>query len=227
MSLKTKWLRTGWIVCALIPLLAVACGKKQGPATSEQAAKEQAATETTAQVKKTATSGDPIRDYKVAYLTAEKMEKFIESMKEEMNPFDVIFKGGQTSSFSAMKDEVEKFNTFARKYGFKGYEDYTAVWGRITVGEMLIGAEEMNKGFKEMYEKMIADAEKSLKEPNLNPEMKKSYEEQITSSKKALEDLNKSQESSLSEDDLNLIKKYKPQIDEATKKYKPKTGANY
>jgi hypothetical protein len=77
-----------------------------------------------------------------------------------------------------------------------------------------------------MLEKMIVDAEKSLKEPNLNPDMKKSYEEQITSSKKALEDLDKPQESSLSEDDLSLIKKYKPQIDEATKKYKPKTGGN-
>jgi hypothetical protein len=31
----------------------------------------------------------------------------------------------------------------------------------------------------------------------------------------------------LNEDDLNLIKKYKPQLDEATKKYKPKTGVNY
>ena len=125
-----------------------------------------------------------------------------------------------------MKNEVEKLNTFARKYGFKGYEDYTAVWGRITVGDMLIAAQDMNKGFKEMYEKTIADAEKSLQDPNLNPEMKKSYEEQIASSKKALEDLNKPQESSLNEDDVNLVKKYKPQIDEAAKKYKPKTGGN-
>jgi hypothetical protein len=223
MLLKTKWRMAGWIVCALIALLVViACGKKQGTTTSTQTASETAARAT-----EMATSNDPIRDYKVAYLTDEKMEKFIESMKEEMNPFDVVFKGGQTKSFSAMKNVIEKFNTVARKYGFKGYEDYTAVWGRITVGDMLIASQEMSKGFKEMYEKMITDAEKSLKEPNLNPDMKKSYEEQITSSKKALEDLNKPQESSLSEDDLNLIKKYKPQIDEATKKYKPKTGGNY
>ncbi len=226
MLLKTKGRRTGWIVCVMVALLvaAIACGKKQGTTASKQTPSETAAT--TASKTGGVESSDPIRNYKVAFLTDEKIEKFIESLKEEMNPFDVVFKGGQTRSFSAIKDEVEKFNTFARKYGFKGYEDYTAVWGRITVGEMLIGAEEMNKGFKETYEKTIADAEKSLKEPNLNPEMKKSYEEQIASSKKALEDLNKPQDSSLNEDDLNLIKKYKPQLDEATKKYKAKTGGN-
>ncbi len=223
MLLKTKWRMAGWIVCALIALLVVvACGKKQGTTTSTQTASETAARAT-----ETATSNDPIRDYKVAYLTDEKIEKFIESLKEEMNPFDVVFKGGQTRSFSAMKDEVEKFNTFARKYGFKGYEDYTAVWGRITVGEMAIGAEEMTKGLKESMEKMAADAEKSLKDPNLSPEMKKIYEDQVASAKKSTEDLSKPQDSSLNEDDLNLIRKYKPQIDEATKKYKPKTGGNY
>jgi len=143
MLLKTKWRMAGWIVCALIALLVViACGKKQGTTTSTQTASETAARAT-----EMATSNDPIRDYKVAYLTDEKMEKFIESMKEEMNPFDVVFKGGQTKSFSAMKNVIEKFNTFARKYGFKGYEDYTAVWGRITVGDMLIASQEMSKGF--------------------------------------------------------------------------------
>jgi hypothetical protein len=77
-----------------------------------------------------------------------------------------------------------------------------------------------------MLEKMIVDAEKSLKDPNLSPEMKQSYEDQIASAKKSLEDLNKPQDSSLNENDLSLIRKYKPQIDEATKKYKPKTGGN-
>ncbi len=78
-----------------------------------------------------------------------------------------------------------------------------------------------------MLEKMIVDAEKSLKDPNLSPEMKKIYEDQVASAKKSAEDLGKPQESTLNEDDLNLIKKYKPQLDEATKKYKPKTGVNY
>jgi hypothetical protein len=227
MLIKTKWRKTGWIVCALIPLLVVvACGKKQGSTASEQAAKEQAATEKAATTTRGVESSDPVRNYKVAYLTVEKMEKFIESLKEEVNPFDVLFKGGQMRSSSAIKDEVERFNAFAQKYGFKGYEDYTAVWGRITVGEMAIGAEEMTKGLKESMEKMAADAEKSLKDPNLSPEMKKVYEDQVASSKKSAEDLSKPQDSSLNEDDLNLIRKYKAQIDEATKKYKTKTGGN-
>jgi hypothetical protein len=227
MLLKTKVRRTGWIVCALIPLLVVvACGKKQGPATSEQATKEQTATEKATAATGGVESSDPLRNYKVAFLTDEKMEKFVESLKEEMNPFDVLLKGGQMRSSSAMKNEVERFNTFAQKYGFKGYEDYVAVWGRITVGEAEIGAEEMTKGLKESMEKMAADAEKSLKDPNLNPEMKKAYEDQIVSSKKSAEDLSKTQASTLNENDLNLIKKYKAQIEEATKKYKQKPGGN-
>jgi dihydroorotase-like cyclic amidohydrolase len=160
MLIKTKGRRIGWIVCALIPLLVVvACGKKQGSTASEQATKEQAATEKATAATGGVESSDPLRNYKVAYLTDEKMEKFIESLKEEMNPFDVVFKGGQMRSSSSVKDEVEKFNAFAQKYGFKGYEDYMAVWGRITVGEAEIGAEEMTKGMKESMEKMAADAE--------------------------------------------------------------------
>jgi hypothetical protein len=84
----------------------------------------------------------------------------------------------------------------------------------------------MTKGLKESMEKMAADAEKSLKDPNLSPEMKKIYEDQVASAKKSTEDLSKPQDSSLNEDDLNLIRKYKAQIDEATKKYKTKTGGN-
>jgi hypothetical protein len=56
--------------------------------------------------------------------------------------------------------------------------------------------------------------------------MKKAYEDQIVSAKKSAEDLSKYQASTLNENDLNLIRKYKAQIEEATKKYKTKTGGN-
>ncbi len=104
-----------------------------------------------------------------------------------------------------------------------------AVWGRITVGQMLIAAEEMNKSSIEWMQKSVATAEENLKKPDLSPEMKSMYEEQLASSKKSLEDMQKpdTSDSSLNADDLALVVKFKAQIEEATKKFKEaKTNNN-
>ena len=111
-----------------------------------------------------------------------------------------------------MAGRIDEFNSFARKYGFQDYQDYTGVWGRITVGEMQIwGAK--------TFEDMISGAQAELKKPDLAPEMRKVYEDQITTAQKGLDDMNK-KSSSLNAADMELIKKYKDQIDAAQKKYK-------
>jgi hypothetical protein len=207
-----KWVLVVAVAAGLT--FGVACGKKSATEQAVSLAKSmsESMTPTSAQ-----------NDYSKPYLTDEKMTKFIASLKEEMNPFDAVLKGGQTQSLADLKDKLDEYNAFAKKYGFNDYADYMSVWGRITVGEMMQAAEEMKKSGVEWMQKSIASAEENLKKPDLSPEMKKMYEEQLASSKKSLEDMQKPEESSssnLNAQDLALVIKYKPQIDAATKSLK-------
>jgi hypothetical protein len=151
-------------------------------------------------------------DYSKPYLTDEKMQQFLASMKEEHNPLELVFKqGGGTQDLSTMAGRIDEFNSFARKYGFQDYQDYTGVWGRITVGEMQIwGAK--------TFEDMISGAQAELKKPDLVPEMRKVYEDQIATAQEGLDDLSK-KSPSVNAADMELIKKYKDQVDAAQKKY--------
>jgi hypothetical protein len=213
-----KIIRISWmsvLVGALcLGLVLTSACKKKSPAEEAMSIAESLA--------KNITPNNVQNDYTKPYLTEEKMAKFIESLQEEMNPFDVVFKGGQTQNLTDLKDKMEAFNAYAKKYGFNDYYDYMAVWGRITVGEMMIGAKDMLKGTTEWLQKSITEAEENLKKPDLSPEMKTAYEEQIASGKKSLEDMNKpdTSGSQLNESDIALVAKYKAQIEEATKKFK-------
>ena len=200
------------VVCVVL-VLTVACGKRNAAEQAFQMAKE---------MSKSMSPKSEQNDYTKPYLTEEKMQKFIESLKESMNPFDVVLKGGQSQSLMGLKEKMEEYNSYAKKYGFNDYYDYVAVWGRINVGEMMIAAKEMEKGTAEMLQNSITSAEENLKKPDLNPDMKKMYEDQIASSKKSIEEMQntKPSSSSLNDSDLALVQKYKAQIEEATKKFK-------
>ena len=151
-------------------------------------------------------------DYSKPYLTDEKMQQFLASMKEEHNPLELMFKqGGGMQDPSTMTSRIDEFNSFAHKYGFRDYQDYTGVWGRITVAEMQIWG-------TKTFEDMISGAQEELKKPDLAPEMRKVYEDQITTSQKSLEGMGK-KSSSVNAADMELIKKYMNQIDAAEKKY--------
>lgn len=194
------------LVLLLCGLVCASCGKKEGSSSVSQSQKP---------LPQGTVSTDLRSDYSKPYLTDEKMSKFIDSMKEEHNPFEVVFKeGGQMRGVGQIQAKVDEFNSFARKYGYHDYEDYTAVWGRIVVGEMQLLADET-------FRKGISDAEAELKKPNLDPEMRKAYEAQIESYKEGLEN---SGQSKLNDADLALIKKYQPQLDEAEKKYRKQAG---
>ena len=169
-----------------------------------------------------ADAANAANDYTKPYLTDEKMTQFLASMKEEHNPFEVIFKeGGEMRNPLDFASRLEEFNSFARKQGFQDYQDYTSVWGRIMAGQMQIWAGEMMKESTRSFQKMIADAQADLKKPNLSPEMRKMDEDQIANAQKTIDDLNNSDsKSTLNEADMELVKKYKDQIDQAQRKYK-------
>jgi len=205
-----RWVLVGLVGIGLVA--STACGKKTEAEKALSAAKA---------VSESMVPSNAQNDYMKPYLTDEKMVKFIESLQEDVNPFEVLFKqGGQMMQMTEIQKRAEEFSGFARKYGFADFSDYTAVWGRIMVGEMLVAAEDMKKGTIEMWEKSIQSAEESLKKPDLDAETRKMYEDQIASGKTSIEDLKKPDTSSLNEADLALIAKYKAQIDEATKKFK-------
>jgi len=152
-------------------------------------------------------------DYSKPYLTDEKMQQFLASMKEEHNPLELIFKqGGGMQDSSTIASRMDEFNSFAHRYGFQDYQDYTGVWGRIMAGEMQLWG-------VATFQDMISGAQKELQKPDLAPEMRKVYEDQITTAQKGLDDMNK-KSSSVNAADMELIKKYKDQIDAADKKYK-------
>jgi len=209
------WISGRWLLVGLVGFVLVAsaaCGKKTGAEKAFSAAK--AASESLV-------PSNAQNDYSQPYLTDEKMVKFIGSLQEDVNPFEVLFKqGGQMRSMSDMGAKAEAFSAFARKYGFADYADYTVVWGRIMVGDMLIASEQMTKDTIKTLEESIRSAEENLKKPDLSAEMRTIYEDQITSGKSSIEEFKKSDTSGLNEADLALVAKYKAQIDEATKRFK-------
>jgi hypothetical protein len=210
------------LMAAMALVLSFACGKKSDAEKAFSAAKE-AAQEAAGTV---APSGAGTQnDYAKPYLTDAKMAKFIESLQEDVNPFEVLFKGGQMMKMSDIEKRAQEYNGFARKYGFADFGDYMAVWGRIMVGDMMIASEKMTKDMIKGMEDSIRIAEEQLKKPDLNAEMKTIYEDQIKSAKTSIEDMSKPGDTSgLNAEDLALVAKYKAQIDEATKKYKNNPG---
>jgi hypothetical protein len=211
------------MICGIVPallLLAVACNKKEAP-PSAAAANESASTPVAA---RTAGSGDPIRDYKVPFLTDERMEKFLASLQEPKNPFEILFKAGGMMRSSQLKDKVADLNAYATRYGFKGYEEYMAVWGRITVAEISQVAVGMKKGVIEMITRMKNGNEEKLRNPNLTPEERKDLQEQVADNIKSLAEMQKPSDSGISEADMAVYLKYKEPIDQAVKKIRAGQG---
>jgi len=222
-----EWIRISGkgvlVLMAVVALvLSFACGKKSDAEKAFSAAKE-AAREAGSTVSSTGAGAQ--NDYMKPYLTDAKMAKFIESLQEDVNPFEVLFKGGQMMRMSDIEKRAQEYNGFARKYGFADFGDYMAVWGRIMVGEVTIAGEKMKTDMIKGMEDSIKVAEEQLKKPDLNAEMRTIYEEQIKSGKTSIEEFQKPDDSSgLNAEDLALVAKYKAQIDEATKKYKNNPG---
>lgn len=210
------------LLAVMALVMSFACGKKSEAEKALSAAKE-VAQEAAGTVVPSSTNAQ--NDYAKPYLTDEKMTKFIESLQEDVNPFEVLFKGGQMMNMSDIEKRTKEYNGFAQKYGFADFGDYMAVWGRIMVGDMMIAGEKMKKDMIKGMEESIKSAEEQLQKPDLNAEMRTIYEEQIKSSKTSIEESQKPDDTSgLNPEDLALVAKYKAQIDEATKKYQTKPG---
>ena len=95
-----------------------------------------------------------------------------------------------------------------------------AVWGRITVAEIVVAAEKMKEGTIKMLEGLKKSAEEGLKRPNLSSEERKDLEQQIAENTKSIEEMKDPGEQSISKEDMAVYLKYKDQIEEAVKKYK-------
>lgn len=194
---------------ALLALVCLSCSSKPTPTAPFTASSSRPS------------ANDPRNDYSKPYLTDDKITRLINSMKEEHNPFEVVFKkGGQVNTVGEMQSRVQEFNAFAQRYGFQDYQDYTAVWGRVVVGQTQIWAEGMKQNAVTMIQSSIDNAKKELQKPDLNPDMRKAYEDQVSSGEKSLADMQKKDKSSLNDSDLALIRKHLPQLEEATRKYK-------
>jgi hypothetical protein len=197
---------TRLMTATLLMLVCVSCSKSTTPGTQFTASRPG--------------QTDTRNDYSKPYLSDEKITRLIDSMKEEHNPFQVIFKKGSgMNTPGEMQNRLQEFNAFAQKYGFQDYQDYTAVWGRVVVGQAQIWGEGMKQDAIKMIQANIDSAKKELQKPDLNPDMRKMYESQVSGGEKSLADMQKPNKSALNDADMALVKKYLPQIQEASKKY--------
>lgn len=168
----------------------------------------------------TTASNVAAHDYTQPYLTGEKIQKFLQSMSEGQNPFEYLFApGNRTATPADLATRMAALDAFARKYGFQGYQDYVAVWGRIVAGQVTIMADGMKQSARDIAEKSIQSAQEQLKNPNLSADMRKVYEQQIEGAKTSLQQLDQPSRNALNANDLALVKKYSPQITEASRKY--------
>ena len=193
-------------IAAAVLFVATGCGKKDpaaGPAPTASAASP-------------SSSGQS--DYSKPALTEEKLTRFIESMQEEKNPLEFIFKGGGMQSAAEMKAKEIELNAYARKYGFRDYVEYIDTWGRVMVGQMQVGAAKMFSGMAEGARKNIQEAEAKLKDPALSPEQRQKYVEQAEQGKQSLAEMTKTEANGLNAADLALIEKLNDRLNEAARK---------
>jgi len=78
-----RWVLVGLVGIGLVA--STACGKKTEAEKALSAAKA---------VSESMVPSNAQNDYMKPYLTDEKMVKFIESLQEDVNPFEVLFKQG-------------------------------------------------------------------------------------------------------------------------------------
>jgi hypothetical protein len=221
------------IICTLLVLAPASCGKKDesGAAKPAGSSAEPTADPTAPPAQPTAPSAsEPRDDYTRPYLTDEMVVKFIQSLEEIRNPFEVIFvERGPIRNLRDMKVKLDEFNAFARKHGFKDHEDYIAVWGRISAAEIQILTNEATKSGNQVTAEIIKQAEAELKKPNLDPMVRKMYEEQIQEIRKSSEaDRNEADttETILNAADVAIVKKHQARLLEALKKFHKKPDEN-
>lgn len=166
-------------------------------------------------------SEDPLEDYSKPYLTEAKVTRLLDSMKDEDGFARIAEKLSQPVGWRGVMGQAKELDAFARRYEFKDFQEYVAVWGRVWMGwGQEIGGQAMNEG-RAYLSKSIEEAEAALKKPDLTPEMREMYEAQIAAAKEAIDDMEaqKSDQDALSEKDMAIVRKLRPQIEAAMKSH--------
>ena len=162
-------------------------------------------------------------DYSKPALTEAKVQGYIKAMKDGHNPFAVVGAAAGmmngTESIANAQAVVDEQEAIAKKYGFASSEDYMETAGRIMVGQVQLGAAASMDQIRDMTVKTIADYEKQLSDPSLSAEMKTSLSESLAESKKALAEMDAGAKdgNQLNAADLELVKKFKTEIEAADK----------
>jgi hypothetical protein len=163
----------------------------------------------------------PIVDPTKAYLTDDKMTRFVDSMRAEANPFDFLFRmnsGDEAAKPHAQlgSERLAQLDGFARKFGLAGAEEYFQIWTRIMLAEM----SELAESARQMGDEAAALLEKRLQRPDLPETERQDLQKQLEQVKErfAAEDV---RGATLNSADLEVVRKYKGDIDEALKRWNP------
>ncbi len=195
---KVRWL---WMALALA-VTASACKSEAKPAASPAA------------------DAAPIVDPSKPYLTDERMKQFVDSMHADANPFDFLFRvhaGGaeEPARDGALGSErLSQMDSFARGFGLAGAEEYFQIWTRIMLAEMT----DLAESARQMGDDAVRLLDKRLQRPDLPEAERRDLEEQLRQVKDrfAAEDL---RASALNSADLEVVRRFKPAIDEALEKW--------
>jgi hypothetical protein len=166
----------------------------------------------------------PVVDPTKPYLTDERMSFFVQSMRADGNPFDFLFRmnvpeDAQRDPATAGvfgSERLARLDTFAREFGLAGAEEYFQIWTRVMLADMT----ELAEAGREMGDEMAKALELRLQRPSLPEEERRDLEKQLALVKEkfAAEDV---RGSALNSADLDVVRRFKPQIEEALKKWNP------
>lgn len=221
--------RTCTVAISLLLVAIVACKKTDKPSADKQVpagggGSATAPTPTpTPKAEEEASDSEHGTKYDKPALTEAKIQGYIKSVKDGHTLFDAVgaaagMLNGKESIGNAQA-VVDDQEAMAKKYGFANFADYADTAGRIMLGEVTLGAAASMNQVRDMTVKSIADYEKQLADPSLTAEMKASLTDSLSDAKKSLADMDADAKSGdqLNAADLELVKKFKTEIEAAEK----------
>jgi hypothetical protein len=146
-----------------------------------------------------AAAAEAAADPSKPWLTEGKMEGMVRSLQERPEFFRDYGKGVNAWN---VQGKVNELNAFAKKYGFRDFQDYSVTLGRIIIAKSQVNMEAARVEAQKEMEKQKSSA---------SPEAQKAMEE-------AFKNLSAQPGPQVNDADTKLVEKYWPQFDAGMKK---------
>lgn len=151
----------------------------------------------------------PVFDPAQPYLTDEKMARFVDSMKADDNPFAVMFRT-EAGTMPAPTGELgARMTSFAQTFGL-GVDEYFHIWTRIMLAEMA----ELAEAARSVAVDGAKVLEQRLQRQDIDDAQRRELEELLRRTREKA-----GQAQLLNPADIEIVRRYKPEIDAALAKW--------